>query len=143
MTYQDVAPEPPSPTISALPTVLAIGMFCGFATTVIWSLTSTSYYWPRWVWLGSLIAVAPLVCRSHSLSRPLGARRWLILHVDASVAIAVGVTLIWWFAGSGLSGRPGPSSPSPSRWSCIRWCSTATICCVSAVDTSWPSAWTP
>lgn len=102
MTYQDVAPEPPTPTISALPTVLAIGMFCGFATTVIWSLTSTSYYWPRWVWLGSLIAVAPLVCRSHSLSRPPGARRWLILHVDASVAIAVGVTLIWWFAGSGL-----------------------------------------
>lgn len=90
----------PLRTGPVLSLLIALGSFAGFATTAIWAATSSAYYWPRWVWLGALAAIAPIACWGHASWLSPGARRRLVVHVEASAAIAGFLLLIWWFAGA-------------------------------------------
>lgn len=97
----DTAGEGPRRDGSALSLLIAIGTFVGFATTVIWAATTSGYYWPRWVWLGAVAAIAPVGCWVHASRVPARSRRRLVLHADATAALMGFLVLIWWFAGAG------------------------------------------
>jgi signal transduction histidine kinase len=78
---------------------LAFIAVIGLTMTIIWAGTGARYYWPRWVWLGGLVVIAPLVVAAHVRTMAGGGRRWLVLHADIDAALSLYLLLIWSFTG--------------------------------------------
>jgi signal transduction histidine kinase len=79
---------------------IALGAFITLATTAIWAAAGGGYYWPCWVILGCLAALAPLVCWGDLRGRPNGPRTRVRWHAEISGASAGMLLLIWAFSGA-------------------------------------------
>lgn len=87
--------------VTALSLTVAFSAVIGLAMTIIWAATGARYYWPRWVWLGGLVVIAPLAVASHVRTLPGGGgRRWLVMHVDIDAVLSLYLLLIWSFSGA-------------------------------------------
>jgi signal transduction histidine kinase len=81
--------------------VIPVSALLGLVTTIICALSGSSYYWPRWVWLGCLAVVAPLLLARHAQAVPAGPGRQLLLHAEATGTLVGYIVLIWAFSGGG------------------------------------------
>ncbi|GIH14026.1 sensor histidine kinase [Rugosimonospora africana] len=73
----------------------------GAACTVTWALTGQGYFWPRWVWFGTLLPVVLAAAVLGAARGPAGRRRRLAIHGAVTVVLIVMDVTIWLLSGLG------------------------------------------
>jgi signal transduction histidine kinase len=87
---------------SALSLQIALSAIAGFVTALVWAFAGGGYFWPRWVWMGLVVAVALHLVIRRAMSAAPGPYRALRIQAEAS-ALVVGVDVASWaLSGGGL-----------------------------------------
>jgi len=69
----------------------------GLVVTVVWSVTSASYFWPGWVWFGLVLPFASLLATRVALR--MNKRSSLALHGALSLILSATGIFIWLMGG--------------------------------------------
>jgi signal transduction histidine kinase len=80
---------------------IQIGLWAvaGLVTTVIWSATDSSFFWPAWVWLGLAIPIGLHVGLRWAWAKPRGFKRRIAVQAAVSAVIWVTELMSWVLAG--------------------------------------------
>jgi signal transduction histidine kinase len=79
---------------------IALGAFIVLGATAIWAAAGGGYFWPCWVILGCIGALAPLLGWSDLQGRPNRPRIRVRAHAEVSGTAAAILLLVWAFSGA-------------------------------------------
>ncbi len=93
-------PEAASAPSSRVPFIVALAAMTGFVSTLVWAVTGGGYNWSTWVWLGLLLALAPLWWIARWRSSTRGEVRLLRVHGAVSLTAGLTCLVVWLSTGS-------------------------------------------